>query len=99
MKATFKACQSKANLFHDFNIENQGLVNISLHLLSPSLDFRKIGLFTFFSEPSELKEFNPIPPKVNTGILMSFSAVGSIFDSLLEGESIFSFLGGESKGF
>jgi hypothetical protein len=38
--------------------------------------FKKIGLFTFFKDPIELKEFTPIPPKVKTGILKSVSTVG-----------------------
>jgi hypothetical protein len=44
---------------------------ITYHLLYPSLDFRKIGLFTFFKEPKLLKELTPMPPKVKTGIFVS----------------------------
>lgn len=43
------------------------------HLLYPGFDLRKIGLFTFFIEVKVENEFAPIPPKVKTGILKSFS--------------------------
>ncbi len=59
------------------------------HLLSPGFDLRKIGLFTFFKELKVENELTPIPPKVKTGILKSFSICSSFVGvSCLGGESI-----------
>lgn len=80
-ESTMKGLTIKSNRIKWFLIS----VNQShpTHIIThPGLVFKKIGLFTFFNDPIELKEFTPIPPNVNTGILKSVSAAGSILDAV-----------------